>query len=71
MPRPTKRQQLLRDAREGRPVMRVEIPRMACTRCGQDGIYALSDGSPRPHLRRAIQSDPAYREDIPVRVECS
>lgn len=71
MGKPTKRQQLLRAVRAGEPVHRVEIPRVTCTRCGQDGIYALSDGSPRPHLRPAVQSDPAYREDIPVRVECS
>ena len=67
----TKSQRLLRAAREGQPVQRVEIPRVACTRCGQDGIYALSDGSLRPHLRPAVQSDPAYREDIPTRVECN
>ena len=34
-------------------------------RRGADGV------TPRPHLRPAVQSDPAYREDIPTRVECS
>lgn len=71
MGRPTKRQQLLRAARAGELVHRVEIPRVASTRCGQHGIYALSDGSPRPHHRRAVQGDLAYREDIPIRVECN
>ena len=52
MGRPTRAQQLQRAARAGEPVHRVEIPRVVCTRCGQHGIYALSDGSPRPYVAR-------------------
>ena len=70
MSRPTKTQQLLRAAREGRPVTRVEIPRTMCPRCNT-GQWALPSGEPRPHLRPARLGDPAYREDIPVGVECS
>ena len=72
MPRPTKAQQLARAARQAQPVQRIQIPRVACLRCRQGGILALPDGvTPRPHLRPAIPSDPTYREDIPIKVECS
>lgn len=70
MSQPTKSQRLLRAARAGEPVARVEIPRTTCPQC-TTGQWALPSGEPRPHLRPAVQGDPAYREDIPVRVECS
>lgn len=66
MLRPTKRQQLLKAARSGEPVQRVELPRTTCPRCRTEQ-WAPEDGSPRPHLRPTVQSDPAYREDIPAR----
>jgi hypothetical protein len=70
MSHPTKRQALVKAARQGRPVQRVEIPRVTCGRCGQEGIYSLPDGSPRPHLRPAVQGDPGWSEIVPVRVNC-
>ena len=70
MAQPTKRQRLLRAAREGQPVQRVEIPRTTCPRCNTEQ-WALSDGvTPRPHLRPADQSDPGWSELLPVRVSC-
>jgi hypothetical protein len=68
MARPTKAQALVKAAREGQPIQRVEIPRAACERCGQDGLYALPGGSPRPHLRPAVPSDPDWSELVSVRV---
>jgi hypothetical protein len=47
MSHPTKQQALVKAARRGQPVQRVEIPRVSCPRCQQEGIYALPDGSPR------------------------
>lgn len=70
MGNPTKSQRLLRAARAGEQIQRVEIPRTRCPRCSTEQ-WALPDGSPRPHHRRAVQGDPAYREDIPIRVECN
>ena len=70
MGNPTKSQRLLRAARAGEPVARVEIPRTTCPLCSTQQ-WALPDGSPRPQLRPARPSDPAYREDVPVRVECN
>lgn len=66
----TERQALIRAARDGQPVQRVEIPRTTCPRCGQDGIYALADGSPRPHLRSAVHGDVGWSEIVPIRVAC-
>lgn len=71
MGRSSHRQTLIRNARQGGPVDRVEISRVACERCGQDGIFALPDGSPRPHLRPAVQGDPGWSELVPVRVNCA
>jgi hypothetical protein len=71
MSHPTKAQKLLRAAREGQPVQRVEIPRVTCEQCGQEGLLATPDGAtPRPHLRPAVQGDPGWSEIVPVRVEC-
>ena len=68
-PKLTAAQQLARDAREGRPVQRVEIPRVTCPRCGTEQ-YALPDGSPRPHLRPANPDEELYSDLVPVRVSC-
>jgi hypothetical protein len=57
MSHPTKAQRLVRDARDGRPVQRVEIPHVTCERCHQEEIYADANGQPRPHLRPAVQGD--------------
>jgi hypothetical protein len=65
-----KRQALARQAREGQPFTRVPVPRVTCERCGQHGILALPDGSPRPHLRSAVQGDLGWSEIVPVRVGC-
>jgi hypothetical protein len=67
--RPTKSQALIRAAREGQPVQRVEIPRTTCPRCHTEQ-YALPDSRPRPHLRPAVHGDPEYREDIPIMTSC-
>ena len=70
MSHPTKRQALVKAARQGQGFTRVEIPKTTCTRCGQEGIFALPDGSPRPHLRSAVHGDPGWSEIVPVRVTC-
>jgi hypothetical protein len=70
MARPSKREALIRNARQGQPFDRVEVPRTTCERCRQDGIYALPDGTPRPHLRPAIPGEELYSELVPVRVSC-
>jgi hypothetical protein len=69
MPRPTEAQRLVMKARRGEPGPRVEVPRTVCSRCQQEG-YALPDGTPRPHLRPAVQGDPGWSEIVPVRVSC-
>lgn len=69
MGRPSKREALIRNARQGQPFDRVEIPRTTCGRCGTEQ-YALPDGSPRPHLRPAIPGEELYSELVPVRVSC-
>jgi hypothetical protein len=66
----TKRQALIRQAREGGPVELVEIPRVRCEACGDSTVYANADGSPRPHLRPARRGDPGWSEIVPVRVSC-
>jgi hypothetical protein len=71
MGRPKYRQALIKAAREGRPVQRVEIPRVACERCGQHGIYALPDGSPRPHLRPTRPGEPLHSTIVPTRIDCT
>jgi hypothetical protein len=72
MGRSTPRQALVRAARNGGPVQRVEIPRVSCPRCGQEGIYALPSGEPRGHLRPADRErDPgSWSPLVPVRVPC-
>jgi hypothetical protein len=70
MPRPSKAQQLVRAARDGQPVQRVEVPRAACARCGQDGIPALPDGSPRPHLRPTRPGEALHSELVPTMTGC-
>lgn len=69
MGQPTRRQRLLQNARAGRPVARVEIPRMTCPRCCTDQ-WAAADGEPRPHLRPARQGDPTWSPELPTRVAC-
>ena len=58
-------QQLAKQAREGRPVQRVEIPRVTCPRCGT-GQFALPDGTPRAHLRAARPGEAMYSALIPT-----
>lgn len=70
MPRPTQRQALIKAARQEGTFSRVEIPRVTCDRCGQDGIYALPDGSPRPHLRATRPGDDGYSAEFPTMTEC-
>ena len=69
MGRRTSRQQLVHDARDGRPVQRVEVPKTICPRCSSE-VYALPSGEPRPHLRAAVQGDPGWSEIVPGRVTC-
>jgi hypothetical protein len=66
----TQRQKLLQAARNGKPVERVTIPRVTCPACGDRTVFANADGSPRPHLRPAVQGDPGWSEIVPVRVGC-
>lgn len=71
MSHPTKAQRLVRDARAGREVQRVEIARTRCARCQQADLLAMPDGvTPRPHLRPAVQGDLGWSEIVPVRVSC-
>ena len=69
MTRPTKRQELLRAAREGQAVRRVAVPRVACPRCARD-VYALPDGSPRPHLRPTRPGEADHNDIVPTRTNC-
>jgi hypothetical protein len=69
MARPNKREALVRAARQGQPFTRVQVPKLACSRCGSE-VYANADGGPRPHLRPAVQGDPGWSELVPVRVGC-
>ena len=43
----TRSQRLVKAARQGQPVQRVEIAKVSCPRCQQEGICTLPDGSPR------------------------
>jgi hypothetical protein len=70
MGRPTTRQQLARDAWRGRPVQRADVLRVACERCGQEGIYALPDGSPRPHLQPTRPGEPMHSQIVPTMTAC-
>jgi len=70
MGRPTKRQALIRAARTGQPVERVELPaKVACPRCGVDQ-WPDEDGDPRYHLRAALPGDDGYSAEFPVMAEC-
>jgi hypothetical protein len=66
----TTAQRLLKDAREGAPVQRTEIPRTTCERC-HTGQYALPDGEPRPHLRATRPGEELYSADLPTMTECA
>jgi len=69
MGRPTRAQALIRAAREGQPVQRIEPARTTCPRCGTEQ-WADADGQPRYHLRDAVPADADYRTDLPVKVTC-
>lgn len=70
MGRSTPRQALIKAARNGGPVQRVEISRVACERCGQDGIFALPSGEPRPHLRDTRPGEPMHSSIVPTKTDC-
>ena len=70
MPRPTKHQALVRAARAGGPVQRVEIRRVTCPRCASE-VYALPDGSPRPHLRPTRPGEAMHSAIVPTMTGCS
>lgn len=65
----TKAQRLVRDAREGRPVQRVEIARVACPRCQRE-TYADASGQPRVHLRPSTPDDDNFDERVPTMTPC-
>jgi hypothetical protein len=69
MSHPTKAQRLLRDAREGRPVQRVEISRVTCERCERE-VYADAVGGPRGHLRPTRPGEPTHSEIVPTMTSC-
>ena len=69
MSHPTRAQKLLSDAREGRPVQRVEIPRVACERCGRE-VFADADGGPRAHLRDTFPGEALHSEVVPTMTQC-
>jgi hypothetical protein len=70
MPRPGKREALIRQARETGTFVRVEIPRTTCDRCHTEQ-YAGPDGSARFHLRPARPGEELYSADLPTMVECT
>ena len=66
----TERQALIKQAREGAPVERKELPaKVTCPACGRDQ-WPDADGNPRYHERPARPGDPAYRAELPVMVGC-
>jgi hypothetical protein len=69
MGKPTQRQALIKAAREGQPVQRVEVPRTTCPRCGARQ-YASGDGMPRPHLRATVPGEALYSSEIPIMTDC-
>ena len=71
MGRPTPRQALVKAAREGQPVQRVEIPKVTCERCGQEGIYADASGRPHPHLRPTRPGEQLHSSIVPTRIDCT
>lgn len=66
---PTTAQALIKAARDGRQVPRIEIPRVTCDRCGAD-VYAMSDGEPRAHQRATRPGEELYSAEIPTMTEC-
>ena len=69
-PKLTERQALIKQARNGEPVQRVELPaKVTCPACGRDQ-WPDEDGNPRYHERRAVPGDPEYRTDVPVMTGC-
>jgi hypothetical protein len=71
MGHPTRRQTLIKQARQGQPVQRVEVHRVTCERCGQEGIFASPDGSPRPHLCPTHPGEPMHSQIVPTRIDCT
>jgi hypothetical protein len=68
--RPTMASALVRAARSGQPVQRVEIPKVECPRCGSE-VYAAADGTtPRPHMRSSVPGESGYRADVPTMTDC-
>ena len=66
MGRPNNRQALIRNARNGGPVQRVEVPKTHCLRCaGRRGIYALgrwhSSASPSGHAAGRADAQLGHR----------
>lgn len=71
MSRPTKRQALIKAARQEGGFTRVQVTRVTCPRCQQDGLLAMPDGvTPRPHLRPTRPGEPLYSAIVPTRIDC-
>jgi hypothetical protein len=71
MSHPTKRQALVRAARQGQEFTRIEPAKTTCERCQQEGIYAFPDGSPRPHLRPTRPGEELFSTIVPTRIDCT
>jgi len=70
MTRP-KPQTLIKQARQGQPVQRIEIPKVTCPRCGQTGIYSDPSGQPRQHMRDTRPGEQMYSAVVPTKVACA
>lgn len=69
MSHPTKRQALVKAARQEGTFIRVKVPRTTCERCSRDA-YALPDGSPRAHLRPTLPGEPLFSAIVPTMTTC-
>jgi hypothetical protein len=69
MSHPTKRQALIKAARQGRDFTRVEVPHATRPRCQRE-VYADEDGTPRGHLRDSRPGEAMYSEIVPTMTSC-
>jgi hypothetical protein len=69
MPRPAKRQALIRQVRDGQPVARVEVPRATCLTCGRE--THVVNGELAYHLRPSGPQDDNFDARLPTMSPCT
>jgi hypothetical protein len=65
----TPRQELIRAARQGQDVPRVEVPVTPCGRCGRPARLG-PEGEQMAHLRPTMPEEPGHSDIVPTMTAC-